>query len=127
MRNKIRKKSILIMVSLFLVLSFVSIVRAADVNSDMAITSKVNEKFQSDSQLMGSQIFVETKNGEVTLKGMVNSQADITRAGKLTHNVNGVKNVDNRLKTVKASLSSSHYHGRSLPPSYCLVGEKGEC
>jgi osmotically-inducible protein OsmY len=80
---------------------------AADVNSynDMAITSQVQHKLQSDSQLMGSKISVETKNGEVTLKGMVNSEADITRAGKLASWVDGVKNVDNRLKREQASSS----------------------
>jgi hypothetical protein len=58
MRSKVWKKSILIMGPFFLVLSFVNIVRATDVNSDndKAITSKVEDKLQSDSQLKGSMI-----------------------------------------------------------------------
>ena len=58
MRNKVWKKSILIMVPLLLVLPFVNIVGANAANSDKdtAITSKVEDKLQSDSQLKGSMI-----------------------------------------------------------------------
>ena len=85
MQSKVWKKSILIMVPLLLVLSFVNMVGATDANSynDRAITSKVEDKIQTDSQLMGSAIYVEAKDGEVTLKGTVNSQADINRAVEL--------------------------------------------
>ena len=104
MRNKVWKKSILIMVPLLLVLPFVNIVGANAANSDKdtAITSKVVDKLQSDSQLTGSRINVETKGGEVTLKGMVNSQADINRAAELAYGVEGVKKIDNRLTTVSS-------------------------
>jgi osmotically-inducible protein OsmY len=107
MRTKIWKKSILIMAPLFLVLSFVNIVRAtgANSNNDRAITSKVEDKLQSDSQLEGSMISVETKDGEVTLKGVVKSQADIIRAAELAHYVDGVKQVDNRLETGGVNLT----------------------
>jgi hypothetical protein len=46
MRNNVWKKSILIMVTLFLVMSFVNIVGANDANSynDRAITSRVEDK-----------------------------------------------------------------------------------
>jgi len=119
MRNKVWQGSILILVPLLLVLSFVNIVRAADVNSDkdMAITSRVQDKLQDDSQLMGSRINVETKDGEVTLKGMVNSQADINRAAELAHYVDGVKKVDNRLNTV-----SSHHYGAKPGMTDCQIG-----
>jgi hypothetical protein len=122
MRSKVWKKSILIMVPLFLVLSFVNIVRATDVNSDndKAITSKVEDKLQSDSQLKGSMISVDTKDGEVTLKGVVKSQADIIRAAELAHYVDGVKQVDNTLETEKAYSSSSSHYG--LSDSTCIVG-----
>jgi hypothetical protein len=126
MRSKVWKKSIVIMIALFLVLSFVHIVGAFDAYSDMAITSKVEAKLQSDNQLSGSRIIVDTKNGEVTLKGLVNSQADITRAVKLASWVDGVKHVDNRLKTVKASSSSSKYGGSSRAPD-CPVGANWAC
>lgn len=122
MRSKVWKKSILIMGLFFLVLSFVNIVRATDVNSDndKAITSKVEDKLQSDSQLKGSMISVDTKDGEVTLKGVVKSQADIIRTAELAHYVDGVKQVDNTLETEKAYSSSSSHYG--LSDSTCIVG-----
>jgi hypothetical protein len=46
---------------------------------------------------------VETRNGEVTLKGMVNSQADINRVGQHAYFVDGVKKVDNQLKTLNSN------------------------
>jgi len=105
MHNQILKKSTLSMVALFAVLSFVNIVGTADADSynDRAITSKVEDKIQADNQLMGSRIYVETKDGEVTLKGMVNSQADINRVGQHAYFVDGVKKVDNQLKTVNSN------------------------
>ena len=106
MQSKVWKKSILIMVPLLLVLSFVNIVGATDANSynDRAITSKVEDKIQTDSQLMGSSIIVDTRDGEVTLKGTVNSQADVNRAAQLASYVDGVKKVDNRLTTLTLTV-----------------------
>jgi Flp pilus assembly secretin CpaC len=129
MRNKVWKKSILIMVSLFLVMSFVNIVGAAGVYSDndSAITSKVHNKLQRDSQLMGSKINVETIDGEVTLKGSVNSNADINRAAELAYGVEGVKKVDNRLKREQASSSSSSNYGGSSRAPNCPVGANWSC
>ena len=119
MRNKVWKKSIMIMVPLLLVLSFVNIVGANAANSgkDRAITSKVEDKLQTDSQLMGSRINVETKGGEVTLKGLVNSQADINRAAELAYGVEGVKKIDNKLTTV-----GSHHYGAKPGMIDCQIG-----
>jgi hypothetical protein len=126
MKTKIWKKSILTLVPLFLVvLSLANTAWAGSSANDMAITARVQEKLNSDSQLMGSSIIVDTKDGEVTLKGMVNSNADFTRAAKLASYVDGVKHVDNRLKTVKAS-SSSNYGGSSRA-SDCPVGANWAC
>jgi len=124
MRSKIWKKSILIVVSLFFVLSFVNIVGATGANSDKdrAITSVVVDKLQSDSQLMGSSINVETKDGEVTLKGMVNSNADINRAAELARSIDGVKKVDNRLTTV-----SSHRYPATPGMIGCQIGANWAC
>jgi hyperosmotically inducible periplasmic protein len=90
-------------------------------DNDKTITSKVEDKLQTDSQLKGGMISVDTKDGEVTLKGMVNSQADVTRAAELAHYVDGVKRVDNRLKTEKSYSSSSSNNG--LSNSTCIIGE----
>jgi hypothetical protein len=129
MRHNVWDKSILVMTSLFLVLFFVNIVVAADANSynDMAITAQVQSKLQSDSQLTCSRISVETKNGEVTLKGVVDSEADITRAGKLASWVDGVKNVDNRLKREQAFSSSTGNYGGMGHALGCPVGANWAC
>ena len=125
MRNKIWQKSILMIVPILLVLPFVNTVGAGmDAYSikDSVITSIVVEKLQSDSQLKGSGIDVETKDGEVTLKGMVNSNADINRAVQLARSIDGVKNVDNRLQTV-----SSHHYGVTAPKPMCQIGANWSC
>ncbi len=126
MKTKIWKKSILTLVPLFLVaLSFTNTAWAGSSANDLAITSRVQEKLNSDSQLMGSSIIVDTKDGEVTLKGMVNSNADFTRAAKLASYVDGVTHVDNRLKTMKASASRNY--GGSSRASDCPVGANWDC
>ena len=120
MRNNIWRTFVLLLVPLFLGLSIVNIVGAANdamSYNDSAITSNVMDKIQNDSQLKGSSINVETIGGEVTLKGMVNSQADITRASQLAGWVDGVKKVDNRLSTF-----SSHHYGAMHPKTDCQVG-----
>ena len=124
MQSKVWKKSILIVFPLLLVLSFVNIVGATDANSynDRAITSKVEDKIQTDSQLMGSSIIVDTRDGEVTLKGTVNSQADVNRAAQLASYVDGVKKVDNRLTT----LSSHHYEAKPGMIG-CQIGANWAC
>ena len=129
MRNKIWQKSILILVPLF-VLSLVNMVGAGSFSrshNDMAITSEVQAKLQSDSQLMGSDIYVETMDGEVTLKGTVSSQADITRAGKLAGWVDGVKRVDNRLKAASATSTGTPHYGGSTRAPDCPVGANWPC
>ena len=126
MKTKIWKKSILTLVPLFLfALSFANTAGAGSSANDMAITARVQEKLNSDSGLMGSSIIVETKDGEVTLKGMVDSNADFTRAAKLASYVDGVKHVDNRLKTVRASASSKY--GGSSRAADCPVGANWDC
>lgn len=126
MKTKIWKTSILTLVPLFLVvLSLANTAWAGSSANDMAITARVQEKLNSDSQLMGSIITVDTKDGEVTLKGMVDSNADFTRAAKLASYVDGVKHVDNRLKTVRASASSKY--GGSSRAADCPVGANWDC
>ena len=128
MRSNVSKNFILIMGFLFLVFSFVNTAGAAmgsRSDHDGVITSKVMDKLQNDSQLMGSKISVETQNGEVTLKGMVNSQADIIRAGQLAGWVEGVKKVDNQLEAPK-KFGSSNYSGSARAPD-CPVGANWSC
>ena len=91
-------------------------------NNDMAITSAVQQKFQSDSGFDSSHIIVQTRDGEVTLKGMVNSEHDVNRAAKLASYVEGVRHVDNRLKTEK----TQRYKAKTASPD-CPVGANWEC
>ena len=126
MKTKIWKRSTWTLVVLFVAgLSFTTVARADGSDADRAITARVQEKIQGDSRLSGANIVVETRDGEVTLKGMVNSNADFTRAGQLAGWVDGVKRVDNRLKTVRASSSGS-YGGSTRAPD-CPVGANWAC
>ena len=130
MRNNIRQKSILIIVPLFVMLSFVNMVAAGDVtmpDKDSVITSIVVDKIENDSQLMGSSIDVETMDGEVTLKGTVRSNADINRAAELARSIDGVKMVDNRLKREQGYSSSSSTFGGSSRAADCPVGANWAC
>jgi hypothetical protein len=128
MQSNIWKKSVLIMGSLFLVFSLANLVGAgmgSQSDRDSAITSMVMAKLQNDSQLRGDDIRVETMNGEVTLKGLVESQEDITRAGELAGWVDGVKKVDNRLN-VEKKYGSSTYHGKGGVAG-CPIGANWPC
>jgi hyperosmotically inducible periplasmic protein len=64
---------------------------------DSVITTKIKSSILSDSAIKGSDISVETKNGEVTLTGTVKNQAQLDRAQKLALNTDGVKGVQNKL------------------------------
>lgn len=67
--------------------------------SDSAITANVKSALMS--QASGMQINVSTTDGEVTLSGEVESQADINAIERIARNVEGVKSVRNEL-TVKS-------------------------
>ncbi len=122
------RRLILILFPVILVVTAVEIAAAADSArpSDSAITARVQQKIESDGRFDGSMIRVETRDGEVTLKGTVASQADVQRAAELAGYVEGVHRVDNRLKTVKSYTSSSRYHGMSLPMG-CQIGANWDC
>lgn len=67
---------------------------------DSVITTKVKTALLADSTVKGSDISVETKEGEVMLSGFVGSQGQIDKAKQIAQNVEGVKNVNNKM-TVK--------------------------
>ena len=70
--------------------------------SDGWITTKVKTSFVGEDALANSDIDVDTKNGVVTLKGNVASQAGKVRAEAIAKDIDGVKQVKNQLK-VKTS------------------------
>jgi osmotically-inducible protein OsmY len=67
---------------------------------DTVITAKVKADLLADPTVTGTDIKVETRNGEVDLSGVVDSQAQIDRAVELARGVEGAVNVVNHL-TVK--------------------------
>lgn len=62
--------------------------------SDTWITTKVKAELLADRDVSGLDIDVETVNGVVTLRGEVESQAQIDRATALARGIKGVTNVD---------------------------------
>jgi len=76
--------------------------KAAMAIDDSALTAKVKTAMLADPSLKALQINVDTKDGTVTLKGGVESQAQKDRATDVAQGVSGVKSVDNNL-TVKTT------------------------
>lgn len=64
---------------------------------DSAITTKVKAAIFADESLKTLQITVVTFKGVVQLSGFVDSASQVTKAGKVTRNVAGVKSVKNDL------------------------------
>ena len=65
---------------------------------DTAITSAVKAKFLADRVVSGMKIDVDTKDGVVTLSGMVSSRAEADRATMMARNTEGVTKVVDNLK-----------------------------
>lgn len=75
--------------------------KAGDAVEDSVVTAKVKAALLADSEVKGTEIKVETNQGNVSLSGNVDSQAQIDSALRITRGIEGVKNVDNKL-AVKA-------------------------
>jgi hyperosmotically inducible protein len=73
-----------------------------EVIDDATITTKVKAKLFDESILRGFAISVETFEGQVTLTGAVDTDAQRERAAEIARSVNGVKNVKNLLKIKKS-------------------------
>ena len=70
---------------------------ASEAKADIAdtwITTKVKSTLLYSSDVAGSDIDVDTQNGNVTLSGKVDSSAERDLAVELAQNVRGVKSVD---------------------------------
>jgi hypothetical protein len=66
--------------------------------SDDRICEDVSERLTQHGQLDASNIEVDVQNGEVTLKGTVNSRKEKRMAEDTADSVSGVKDVHNQLK-----------------------------
>jgi len=74
---------------------------------DSIITTKVKSKLLADPDIKGFDLKVETHKGDVQLSGFVGNQAQIDRAIMITHSVEGVKNVDNRMSLKNDSATTA--------------------
>jgi hyperosmotically inducible periplasmic protein len=66
--------------------------------SDAAISSKIEAKLAADTQTNNFEIDVDTLNGQVKLRGMVETQAERSAAERLAKATEGVRSVDNQIK-----------------------------
>jgi len=64
---------------------------------DTAITTKVKSALLADPDVKGTQVQVETVNGQVQLSGFVASQQEAQRAADIASRVNGVERVINSI------------------------------
>jgi hyperosmotically inducible protein len=71
--------------------------------SDSWITSKTKIALFADDRVKGREVSVETKQGEVHLRGKVDSQEAKGAAGEIAKGVEGVKNVKNDLQVVSTT------------------------
>lgn len=62
---------------------------------DTVITTKVKAALVQDPDLSALEISVETFKGVVQLSGFVDTQAEITKAGQVARNIEGVNSVQN--------------------------------
>jgi hyperosmotically inducible protein len=72
--------------------------RAGTAVGDAAITTDVKSKFIIDSKVSAFKIDVDTKDGVVTLSGMVPSKAEADHAELVARDSAGVKSVVNHLR-----------------------------
>jgi len=64
---------------------------------DSTITAKVKSDLLQDSTVSSNDVHVKTYKGVVDLSGFVNSQSEISEAGRVAGKVSGVKSVHNNL------------------------------
>jgi len=72
--------------------------RTGAVMTDAAVTSAVKTKFLADTAVSGLKIDVDTKDGMVTLNGMVPTKTEADRAVAIARDTSGVKSVANNLR-----------------------------
>ncbi|HJU39514.1 MAG TPA: BON domain-containing protein [Tahibacter sp.] len=63
---------------------------------DTWITTKVKSELLADSDVKGTDINVSTKNGVVTLAGVLDNQVAIDKAITIAKSIKGVSDVDTR-------------------------------
>ncbi len=64
---------------------------------DSTITAKIKANLAQDNKVSAMNIHVKTYKGVVDLSGFVNSESEISEAGRVAGQVSGVKSVHNGL------------------------------
>ena len=75
--------------------------------TDQAITASVKERLAKAPSLKNVSIDVETKDGAVTLRGMVKTGGLKGVATRMTKRVDCVKKVDNQLSVEQARIKEA--------------------
>jgi hyperosmotically inducible protein len=70
---------------------------AAASTEDDRIIDQVRMRLAGDADVKGGALDVNAKDGEVTIKGRVDTEKGKSKATKLAKKVKGVKSVDNEL------------------------------
>jgi len=70
---------------------------AGELLSDASLTAKIKSKMALDDHISAGNIGVKTKDGHVTLSGVVASDGEHRRAVELARDTKGVVSVDDRL------------------------------
>jgi len=96
------RNPLITMVATAFIASTPMLVHAADQSTkvdDQQITDQVKQKLAMDDPTIAPRIFVSTRDGVVTLRGMDMPRGDILSATHDAESVDGVVRVDNRLKS----------------------------
>jgi hyperosmotically inducible periplasmic protein len=78
-----------------------------EATGDTWITSKAKIALYADGRVKGRDVSVETMNGEVFLRGKVESEEAKTAAAEIARGIDGVRNVKNDLQVVLASTRTA--------------------
>lgn len=84
-----------ILLTLLIVVTAVSLMSCA--TPDSVVTAKIKAKMAADTTVSASQIDVDTKEGVVTLTGMVESQEAKDQALRIARETNGAVRVDDMI------------------------------
>lgn len=76
--------------------------KSAQPITDSMITTKVKAELAKDRDTAAKDIHVETQNGVVHLNGAVTSMAEKDKAEQDARSIEGVKDVNNKLKVASA-------------------------
>ena len=75
-----------------------------EATTDTWITSKAKIALYVDDRVKGRDVSVETMNGEIFLRGKVDSEEAKSAAAEVARGIDGVKNVKNDLQVVTPSM-----------------------